>query len=488
MTHHIRQYHLHLDLNGTEAEGLALQSQLTTLCYDRLLPALERVLDDCVPPDVHLSLDRLVIEAGTLALDRLEYDGPTAVAQAVEKVLREQMERLNATPPQSSEQGQLKSNSRTVDEAFFYFLSTGRLPWAFRLPEGRSLEQVVRRAWAEAAGPAAIPSRVGEPLRRALASAAVRQRLVWQFSAALRESLLAAFWPETERLLATITATLRGPGHAAAAPVPETALAGFERQLWENVLAAVASAGASTAAALIGETWRRLPASARQQTALANLLERHWPGSTRAPASAKPAAKAPDAAPGTRRAAPPEEGAPRPLATAAENSAEAREGYYLDNAGLVLLHPFLPRFFEGLGLAAHDQLLQPERALSLLHFLATSQLIAPEHALTLPKLLCAVPLAQPVAAEVALTTAETDEAEALLRAVVQHWTALRSTSPDALRGTFLARSGKLSLRPDGDWLLQVELMSYDILLDQLPWGISMIQLPWMAQLLRVEWG
>ena len=36
-----------------------------------------------------------------------------------------------------------------------------------------------------------------------------------------------------------------------------------------------------------------------------------------------------------------------------------------------------------------------------------------------------------------------------------------------------------------DWLLQVEPMSYDILLDQLPWGISMIQLPWMPQLLRV---
>ena len=72
--------------------------------------------------------------------------------------------------------------------------------------------------------------------------------------------------------------------------------------------------------------------------------------------------------------------------------------------------------------------------------------------------------------------------------MIQHWTALRSTSPDALRGTFLARPGKLSRRPDGDWLLQVEPLSYDILLDQLPWGISMIQLPWMPQMLRVEWN
>jgi hypothetical protein len=43
------------------------------------------------------------------------------------------------------------------------------------------------------------------------------------------------------------------------------------------------------------------------------------------------------------------------------------------------------------------------------------------------------------------------------------------------------------MREDGDWVLQVEANTADILLDQLPWGISMIKLPWMGMMLWVEW-
>jgi hypothetical protein len=63
---------------------------------------------------------------------------------------------------------------------------------------------------------------------------------------------------------------------------------------------------------------------------------------------------------------------------------------------------------------------------------------------------------------------------------------LRNTSPDGLRGTFLLRPGKVSLRND-DWLLQVEARTCDILLEQLPWGIGMIKLPWMEKMVWVEW-
>ena len=146
MTHHIQQYRLHLALNGTEADGLTLQHQLAGLCYEHLLPALEQVLDRCVPPDVHLSLDRLEIEAGTLSLDRLEQDAAAAIAQAVEKALREQTAQLRLATPLEATDLQLKTGPKTIEAAFFYFLNSGRLPWAFRLPEGQRLEQVVLRA------------------------------------------------------------------------------------------------------------------------------------------------------------------------------------------------------------------------------------------------------------------------------------------------------------------------------------------------------
>ncbi|MRR34418.1 hypothetical protein EG829_06915 [bacterium] len=167
---------------------------------------------------------------------------------------------------------------------------------------------------------------------------------------------------------------------------------------------------------------------------------------------------------------------------------EAREGLYIENAGLVLLHPFLPQLFAALGIAEEDRLLQPERALCLLHYLGTGQAVAPEYELVLPKILCGVPLRAPVGSDSALNVPEKEEAVALLQAVIGHWDALRNSSPDELRGAFLLRPGKVSRRDEGDWLLQVESQTCDILLDRLPWGFSAIQLPWMETMLWVEWG
>ena len=127
------------------------------------------------------------------------------------------------------------------------------------------------------------------------------------------------------------------------------------------------------------------------------------------------------------------------------------------------------------------------RALSLLHYLATGELTAAEHQLTLPKALCELPLEQPVPADVELTAAELAEGHALLDSVVHHWEALRGSSPEALRFEFLMRPGTLATDVDGGWLIRVESRTADILLDQLPWGISMFQLPWMSHLTRVEW-
>jgi hypothetical protein len=166
---------------------------------------------------------------------------------------------------------------------------------------------------------------------------------------------------------------------------------------------------------------------------------------------------------------------------------ETKEGIYIDNAGMILLHPFLPRFFEGLGIAEESRIIRPEKALALLHYLTTGSTKTPEYELVLPKILCNIPLSTPILSEIEITSAETDEATALLDAVIKHWEALRNTSQDGLRGTFLLRPGKLSLKDDGDWLLQVEPRTFDILLDQLPWGITMVKLPWMEKMIWVEW-
>lgn len=165
---------------------------------------------------------------------------------------------------------------------------------------------------------------------------------------------------------------------------------------------------------------------------------------------------------------------------------EIRE-IYIENSGLVILQPFLPGFFEKLCISNGDKLLQPDRALFLLHFLTTGRTVITEYDLILPKVLCNIPLNIPVASEISLSESEKVEATALLKAVISQWESLRNTSLDGLRSNFLMRPGKLSLRKDDDWLLQIESKTYDILLDKLPWAISMIKLPWMGKMLGVEW-
>ena len=80
-----------------------------------------------------------------------------------------------------------------------------------------------------------------------------------------------------------------------------------------------------------------------------------------------------------------------------------------------------------------------------------------------------------------------EEAAAMLEAVIRHWEVLKNTSIDGLRSAFLNRPGKVTPREDGGWLLQVEASGVDILLDQLPWTVSMIKLPWMNTMMWVEW-
>jgi len=161
----------------------------------------------------------------------------------------------------------------------------------------------------------------------------------------------------------------------------------------------------------------------------------------------------------------------------------------VDNAGLVLLSPYLPRLFSMLALADDRAFAGPEaaaRAALLLQALATGEAAAPEPALVLNKLLCGVPLDAPLPREIALTEAERTAIDGLLGAVIQHWRILGSTSPAGLRDTFLRRAARLERRDDA-WQLAVEPGPFDMLIDQLPWGYATLRHPWMERVIHVDW-
>jgi hypothetical protein len=178
---------------------------------------------------------------------------------------------------------------------------------------------------------------------------------------------------------------------------------------------------------------------------------------------------------------------PKPFLTPFTNI----EKIYILNAGLVLLWPFLHRFFENMGLA-DDKMFTTEnageRACLLLQYLVTGtteDLF--EAQLPLNKILCGIPLLQPLNTECTISDEEQAIAESFLLAVIGNggvgW---KNLSINGLRQAYVSREGILSSR-DGNWLLQVKRETYDILVDRLPWTIQVVKLPWMERLIFVEW-
>jgi hypothetical protein len=162
---------------------------------------------------------------------------------------------------------------------------------------------------------------------------------------------------------------------------------------------------------------------------------------------------------------------------------------FFKNAGVGLIHPFLSNFFKRLILLEGNRFKDfksQSKAVMLLHFLASVVNNPPEYEMVLPKVLCEMPVNMPIDHTLLITDEEKEEANNLLKAALEHWGALGSTSPDGLREGFLSREGKLDHEATG-WKLYVEQKTLDILLDRLPWNLSLIKLPWMKEILKVEW-
>jgi len=169
--------------------------------------------------------------------------------------------------------------------------------------------------------------------------------------------------------------------------------------------------------------------------------------------------------------------------------AEPAFGLPVANAGLVLFAPYLALFFRQL----NYQIPEPDqhRAVHLLHYLATGAENPEEPVLLLPKLLCGMPPELPPDAllleESPLTEQEKTEARRLCEAIIKNWPILKNTSVEGLQNSFIRREGLLYNKDNKTILLRMERLGQDVLLDTLPWTISVIKLPWMDFQLQVEW-
>jgi len=171
-------------------------------------------------------------------------------------------------------------------------------------------------------------------------------------------------------------------------------------------------------------------------------------------------------------------------------SAVFTEKVMVNNAGIVLLNPFLPQLFKVTELLDEKrQFKSPQhvwQAIQMLHYAVTKQKNTPEHATLLSKIICGMEPDWLPPDENSFDEKHIPLIESMLQALINQWTALGKSSTDNLRGSFLFRSGLL-FDEGNRWTLNVEQKPWDILVEKIPWTIGLIKLPWMKKRIQVTW-
>ncbi len=175
-----------------------------------------------------------------------------------------------------------------------------------------------------------------------------------------------------------------------------------------------------------------------------------------------------------------------------KNKIDVEKTHYINNAGLVILHPFLKALFEQLDLCEKDGTWKKKRnqhkAILLTQYLVNGTQKIQESDLILNKLFCGFSIEEVVNVKLKITKKEKEKCNNLLEAVKEHWKVMNRSSIEALQETFLQREGKLELLRENEYELRIEEKGVDILLEQLPWGLGMIQTPWMEHYLHCHWN
>lgn len=464
-------------------DAFAFRNRLQELFYEKLLPQLEAAFDAACPATRYIKAEQLLVDVGELPVDNWEEELISRSMAKVKQLLnafsidQSKTNLVNSTREESERQ---KTKATEADwlEAFYFFLRHSYLPWNYQ-PENRE--------WLEDGLNKRLQEDADGFLKSLMVFLQTTEKHAWQ--------RLVYHLPEAILLRLLRLASIHF------LPAAATGLIEHVRKVMETVAARhlvpfyhiksilffpiftfLASGRSSSSFEIFfwEAFYHELRLRVQESDALEQVLwmlkkEGIDPEPVNVNLLPNTAAKEKD------------------VSTSSRIKATENEEIYIQNAGLVLLHPFLLTFFENLLLLNEQkQFIDEEhacRALQLLAFLATGIEAVPEYDLVLNKILCGLPADMPVRTEMKLLPSEKEEARALLLHVIQLWKMNQvqvNTTPESLQAAFLQRAGKLT-KADTGWLLQVESSSYDIVLSSLPWGISIIKNELMSEMLWVEW-
>lgn len=481
-THIIHRVNLEIDVPEMRLAN-QVKDDAVRLLYNEILPKLEKYLDTLVPIDEHVQLNQLNINLENISAENFEKEFSRSLFQLFHKKTETLVEPLQSAKDQSDDEKAITfTKEQSALERFLFFLETGRLPW-----------------WSEKSGELLHEQNLSEILSHSAPE--FQERL---------NSLLIENDTALERLLNQYSLPFIFqcifPIIFASVKVQQ----GFDKVLpgriidfLQNFVERKKSAGyivSKPVLVSIKNIIKQIISSKGELPVqqLRNIFNEFTAEATFTDTEDLPEFKflfdeiSGEIKSSDQKNQPDSESLAKEkgISKTAKQHEEEEEGIFVDNAGLVLLHPFLSSFFSDFELLAEGKFKDIESqttAVHLLHYLASKHELAPEYELITEKFLCGWDLDLPIAREVTLNIEMKDESETLLKAAIKHWSALKNTSPDGLREGFLQREGKLILNDFQDRLI-IESKAQDVLLSFLPWGYSIFKLPWMKNALYVEWA
>ncbi len=509
--HIIRTQRIEIDL-PSDIETSGVSHRIGDVFNERILPKMEQLFDQYGGSAALLSFDRLAVDCGTLESANWE-------DQLVERTLSQLSEVLAQEAVATN--GSRWAMAHAAIDAWCHFLTRGYLPWNRPVSNLAAFEDVL---------PAddMLVRRLLDAIRQ---TPVALDRLLGSFSSRFHVKILAAVSKVAEdsvleRLMAVLPATWRQEawlqravllalagndgGHQQHGRSERTALSAYAQQLLHHVPTNRLGQVCRAIGAVYGETDSLLGTVFLKQyrntgiiETLAKAVIRH---SEKAARRWEQELATADGHKNSQRATLNDPASSVKLAPSTEpNNAERRNAstkdgrnmraagvdnvIFVENAGVVLVHPFLNPLFETLGWVERGVFKTPESAgmaVLLVQYMVQGDEPINEAMLPLNKILCGLSAEQFVEVTKLPGADAKREADNMLGAVIEHWQALKNTSIDGLRETFLCRSGKLEHNGEG-WALHVEAKSLDILLNQLPWGISLVKLPWSRGMLHVNW-
>jgi hypothetical protein len=170
-------------------------------------------------------------------------------------------------------------------------------------------------------------------------------------------------------------------------------------------------------------------------------------------------------------------------------SNDLKDSIYVNNAGMIIIWPFLSTLYSKLGLLDGKEFIDDyslQKAVLMLHYIVFGDEKFEESNLVLNKILCGASPDFFVDTTLRLNEMDKSIGEQLLIAVTKNWEKLDNTSVRGLRESFLKRDGIIK-KNENNYTLIVEAKPFDLLLKTIPWNIMMIQTSFMDIRLLVEW-